>query len=134
MTADKVQTFMLKDKKQRPEVPKKEYKKVASANLKTNEQQDEGVNLQRILSYYRDRVQAHEHDRHLYLQKMEMLRVKQDKAHQIEWELRKRTSEFEEVKMAVDQCQNHLGSERGTIMEMKFGGERLKQKQGDNQK
>lgn len=84
--------------------------------------------MHKILSYYRDRVEAHEKDRHAYLTKLDRLRIKQDKAHQIEWELRKRTSEMEELRNAVEQCQSHLGVERGTIMEMKFGGDRLKQK------
>lgn len=85
LTADKVQTFLLKDKKQRPESKAKK-----PSDLKTNQAQDEGVNLQKILSFYRNRVEAHEQDRLLYLQKMDKLRVKQEKAHQIEWELKKR--------------------------------------------
>lgn len=94
--------------------------------MKTNEVQDDSVNLQKILSFYRDKVEAHEKDRHLYVKKMEALRVKQENAHQVEWELRKRTAELHELKTAVEQCQSYLGNERGTIMEMKFGGERLK--------
>ena len=68
----------------------------------------------------------------MYLKKMDTLRIKQDKAHQVDWELRKRASEMDELKNAVDQCQAHLGLERGTIMEMKFGGDALKIKQSDN--
>ena len=77
---------MLKDKKKRPATAKA---KVPS-DLKTNEAQDEGINLQKILNFYRDSVEAHEKDRFMFLQKMDTLRIKQDKAHQVEWELRKR--------------------------------------------
>jgi len=68
---------LLKDKKKRPEPSRAKRPE----DLKTNEAQDEGVNLQKILSFYRSRVDAHEQDRLMYLQKMEKLRVKQDKAH-----------------------------------------------------
>ena len=64
----------------------------------------------------------------MYLQKMEKLRVKQDKAHQIEWELKKRNQETVELRTALDQCQGFLGQERGTIAEMKFGGDDLRVK------
>jgi len=63
---------------------------------------------------------------------MDQLRIKQDKAHQVEWELRKRTQETEELNRALDQCQQHLGSERGTIEEMTYGGDALKQKKNQN--
>lgn len=63
---------------------------------------------------------------------MDQLRIKQDKAHQVEWELRKRTQETEELNRALDQCQQHLGSERGTIEEMTIGGDALKQKKNQN--
>lgn len=79
MTADKVQTFMLKDKKKRPETAKP--KKLT--DLKTNQVQDDGVNLQKILGYYRARVEAHERDRHVFLEKMDALRIKQEHAHKI---------------------------------------------------
>jgi len=48
------------------------------SDLPINQEQDEGVNLQRILSYYRARVNAHEEDRRLFLNKMEKLRIKQE--------------------------------------------------------
>lgn len=66
MTADKVQTFLLKDKKARPETAKTQ-KGAPPAALRTNEVQDDSVNLHKILSYYRDRVEAHEKDRNAYL-------------------------------------------------------------------
>jgi len=84
------------------------------------------------MAYYRNKCEIHEKDRYMYIEKMDKLRVKSDKAHQVEWELRKRAAELDELKTAVNQCQNYLGSERGTIMEMKFGGDRLKQKQNEN--
>ena len=98
LTADKVQTFLLKDKKKRPEP----HKAKKPSDLKTNQAQDEGVNLQKILSFYRGRVDAHEQDRLMYLQKMDKMRVKQDKAHQIEWELKKRNQETVELRTALD--------------------------------
>ena len=82
--------------------------------------------MQKILNFYRDSVEAHEKDRFQYLQKMDTLRIKQEQAHKTEWELRKRTQEMDELKNAVEQCQAYLGLERGTIMEMKFGGDSLK--------
>lgn len=124
MTKDKKANFLLKDKQQRP--PNTKAK--TASDLKTNQVQDESINLTKILNFYRNSVEAHEKDRFAYLQKMETLRIKQDKAHQTEWELRKRTQEMQELSTAVEQCQSHLGLERGTIMEMKFGGDNLKLK------
>jgi septal ring factor EnvC (AmiA/AmiB activator) len=63
---------------------------------------------------------------------MEKLRVKQDKAHRLEWELKKRAEEREELRHALQQCQDALGNERGTIEEMAEGGENLKIKQNVN--
>lgn len=76
------QTFLTKGKQPRPTTaqPPKGKATVTGA-MKTNETQDESLNLQKILSFYRDKVEAHEKDRHLYIQKMEALRVKQDNAH-----------------------------------------------------
>jgi coiled-coil domain-containing protein 77 len=55
------------------------------------------MNLQKILAFYRARVEAHEKDRFAYLQKMDKLRLKQDKAHKLEWELKKRADERQEL-------------------------------------
>jgi hypothetical protein len=79
-------------------------------------------------------VQAHEKDRFFFESKLESLRVKQREAHQIEWELKKRTEEQRELQMALERCQNVLGTERGTIEEMVVGGENLKLKQKLNKK
>ena len=88
--------------------------------------------MQKILGYYRARVEAHERDRHVFLEKMDALRIKQEHAHKIQWELKKRTEETEELKRAINHCQEHLGGERGTIEEMKFGGDALRVKQNAN--
>ena len=124
MTADKVQTFLLKGKKQRPETAKPKRPQ----DLETNQVQDDSIDLQKILSYYRARVEAQEQDRFLYQHKLEMLRIKQAEAHQIQWEYKKRTEERQELVEAVQQCEAALGNERGTIQEMSFGGEALKVK------
>lgn len=60
--------------------------------------------MQRILAYYRERVVAHEQDRMQYLEKMEKLRIKQAEAHRIEWELKKRSEEHEELQRALANC------------------------------
>ena len=90
------------------------------------------MNLQKILAFYRARVEAHEKDRFAYLQKMDKLRLKQDKAHKLEWELKKRADERQELQMALQQCQDSLGNERGVIEQMSEGGENLKVKQSVN--
>ena len=90
------------------------------------------MDLQKILSFYRARVEAHEKDRFAYQQKMQKLRVKQENAHKLVWELKKRNEERSELEQALDQCQGSLGNERGTIEEMKDGGDRLRQKQNAN--
>ena len=62
------------------------------------------MNLQKIMKYYRDRVEAHEIDRFSYQQKMETLRIKQDKLHKAEWELKKRNEERYELEQALNHC------------------------------
>ena len=124
MVADRPVTFLLKGKKQTPEPPKQKR----AEELKTNEAQDEAIDLQKILAYYRERVQAHELDRQQYLAKMEKLRIKADVAHKTEWELKKRTEEMTEIEEALRHCQAQLGNERGTIQEMSEGQDRLKAK------
>lgn len=39
-----------------------------------------------------------------YLEKMDKLRVKQGDVHRIEWELKKRTEEHEEMDKALQNC------------------------------
>ena len=68
----------------------------------------------------------------MFLKKLEVLRVKQENAHKVEWELKKRNQERYEMEQALEQCQSSLGQERGTIEEMKDGGDMLKVKQGAN--
>jgi len=63
---------------------------------------------------------------------MEKLRIKQEQAHQIEWELKKRNQESNELVGALQQCQGLLGQERGTIEEMKDGGDNLRLKSNMN--
>lgn len=57
-------------------------------------------------------MEAHEKDRQAYLQKMDMLRVKQADSHRVEWELRKRNEEREELKGALMKCTESLTEER----------------------
>lgn len=57
-------------------------------------------------------MEAHEKDRQAYLQKMDMLRVKQADSHRVEWELRKRNEEREELKGALMKCTESLMEER----------------------
>ena len=124
MTADKPVNWLLKGKKSPPQ-PTKPKK---ATELKTSEAQDEAVDLQKILAYYRERVQAHEIDRQQYLSKMDKLRVKAEVAHKTEWELHKRVEERVELEAAVLRCQGQLGTERGTIEEMTAGQDELKSK------
>ena len=63
---------------------------------------------------------------------MEKLRVKQENAHKLVWELKKRAEERSELEQALDQCQGSLGQARGTIEEMKDGGDLLRAKQQAN--
>jgi hypothetical protein len=67
LTADKPQNFLLKDKKARPATSKPKK----AEDLISTEAQDEGANLHKILAYYRARVEAHEKDRFMLLQKMD---------------------------------------------------------------
>lgn len=80
--------------------------------------EDEGADLKKILSYYRERVEAHENDRFLFEAKLEKLRVKNAQAHQVEWELKKRTEEKQDLEHALQTCEAALGGERGNIEEM----------------
>ena len=59
MHADRPVKSLLKGKKSPP--PPAKPKK--AEELKTTEAQDEAMDLQKILAYYRERVQAHEIDR-----------------------------------------------------------------------
>ena len=63
---------------------------------------------------------------------MEMLRVKQADAHHVEWELKKRSDEREELKSAVMKCNETLMAERGQVEEMTGGGDDLKLQQEIN--
>ena len=72
LQAERPREFLLKGKA-RPETAKVAAK---LSDLTTTEKQDAGMDLQKILKYYRDRAAAHERDRQAYLEKMEKLRVK----------------------------------------------------------
>ena len=74
---DRPKEFLLKGKA-RPETAKVAAK---ISDLALTEKKDAGMDLQKILKYYRDRATAHEQDRQAYLEKMEMLRLKSGTAH-----------------------------------------------------
>ena len=63
---------------------------------------------------------------------MEMLRVKQADAHRVEWELKKRNDEREELKGALVKCTESLMEERGQVEQMTGGGDDLKLQQEIN--
>lgn len=101
MQPDRPVNYLLKGKKSPPPPPKAKK----AEDLKTTEAQDEAMDLQKILSYYRERVQAHEIDRQQYLHKMDKLRIKAETAHKTEWELQKRIEERAELEQALQHCQ-----------------------------
>ena len=63
---------------------------------------------------------------------MEKLRVKQDTAHTVEWELKQRNEEREELKAALMRCQDTLVAERSKVDDMTAGGDDLKVRQEAN--
>jgi hypothetical protein len=90
------------------------------------------MDAQVILKYYREQVEAHEKDRKAYLEKMDMLRVKQAEAHRVEWELKKRGDEREELKGALMKCTETLMAERAQVEGLTGGGDDLKVQQEVN--
>lgn len=72
----------------------------------------EQLELQNIIAYYRNRVDAFEKDRQTFYSKLEQIRMKQELVHKTEWELRKRNEEKYALQTALDQCQTVLQKER----------------------
>ncbi len=96
-------------------------KKVKAAE--PSKQQDQAEELHQILDYYRNRVENFEKERVQWFDKLDKLRIKQDQAHKVEWELKKRQEEKGELEMALHQCQAALYNEREKIMQMKESGD-----------
>ena len=68
--------------------------------------------LQTIIAYYRNRVDAFDTDRQTFFKKLELTKLRQELQHKIEWEHRKRTDEKNALLMAFEQCQAVLMRER----------------------
>lgn len=101
LQADRPVNYLLKGKKS----PPKPQKPKRIDQVPTSEAQDQAIDLQKILAYYRERVQAHEIDRQQYIAKMDKLRIKAEISHKTDWELKKRVEERVELESAVLSCQ-----------------------------
>lgn len=81
--------------------------------------------LQQIISYYRNRVDAFDLDRQTYFKKLESVKLSQELRHKIEWEHRKRQEEKYALQMALEQCQAVLMRERERTHDIKHQCDRL---------
>ena len=112
-------------------------KKTVSKDTKTEEEereQDLALLQAQILGYYRNRADAFESDRTQLYGKLDAIRLKQDLAHNTEWELKKRTEEKAELEAALEKCQAVLYCERDKILSMKRESVALRVKQRGNKK
>ena len=111
--------------------------KPAAKDTKTEEEereQDLSLLQAQILGYYRNRADAFESDRTQLYGKLDAIRLKQDLAHNTEWELKKRTEEKAELEAALEKCQAVLYCERDKILSMKRESDSLRVKQRGNKK
>lgn len=63
------------------------------SEVKKQLDQIEQLELQNIIAYYRNRVDAFDKDRQTFYEKLEHVRLTQELVHKTEWELRKRQEE-----------------------------------------
>lgn len=106
-------------------------KTTVSRELKSEQEereQDLALLQAQILGYYRNRADAFESDRAQLYGKLEAIRLKQDLAHNTEWELKKRTEEKAELEAALEKCQAVLYVERDKILTMKRESDSLRVK------
>ena len=60
------------------------------------------LELQNIIAFYRNRVDAFDQDRQTFYAKLEAIRLKQELVHKNEWELRKRQEEKFALQTALE--------------------------------
>ncbi|TNV79569.1 hypothetical protein FGO68_gene13151 [Halteria grandinella] len=88
--------------------------------------------MTQILTYYRGRVEAFEHDRTQWYDKLQAIRPKQELVHRVEWEIKKRQEEKAELERIMGELQNTLVQERERIVAMKEQTDALKVKGKEN--
>jgi len=54
-----------------------------------------------LLTYYRDRIEQFERDRVEWYGRLDKLRIKPEHSHRVEWELKKRQEERQELERAL---------------------------------
>lgn len=64
--------------------------KPSTKHLSKTREQDQAEQLHEILRYYRTKVDEFEKERVDWYSKLDMLRIKQEQSHKVEWELKKR--------------------------------------------
>lgn len=106
----------------------------ATAKMERDAQEDSALQMAQLLSYYRTRAEVFEGDRSTFYSKLESTRVKQELAHKVAWEVKKRSEEKAELENALNKCQQALYLERDKILTAKTQVDTLRVKQKQNKR
>eukprot|EP00697_Spironema_sp_BW2_P016841 gnl/Spiro4/8330_TR4381_c0_g1_i1.p1 gnl/Spiro4/8330_TR4381_c0_g1~~gnl/Spiro4/8330_TR4381_c0_g1_i1.p1 ORF type:complete len:479 (-),score=134.34 gnl/Spiro4/8330_TR4381_c0_g1_i1:68-1504(-) len=69
-----------------------------------------------LLQYYRDKLEEGERERSDFIAKLDEIEMRQNEAHQLRWELRKRSDEVRDLQKALSDAQQFLHAEREKLL------------------
>lgn len=71
-----------------------------------------------LLAYYRDRINAFDREREEWLQKLEVVKMSQEEHHRQTWELQKRRDEIAEFQRSLSEAKLSLYNERQLVLKL----------------
>eukprot|EP00696_Hemimastix_kukwesjijk_P010179 gnl/Hemi2/22790_TR7631_c0_g1_i1.p1 gnl/Hemi2/22790_TR7631_c0_g1~~gnl/Hemi2/22790_TR7631_c0_g1_i1.p1 ORF type:complete len:409 (-),score=134.15 gnl/Hemi2/22790_TR7631_c0_g1_i1:141-1367(-) len=69
-----------------------------------------------LLAYYRKKLEEYETERQAFIDKLAEIELRHSEAHQLRWEVRKRTDEISDLQRALNDSQHFLYDERETLL------------------
>ena len=90
--------------------------------------------LNSLLAYYRERINAFDREREEWLQRLEDLKISQGEKHKNEWELHKRRDEINELRSKLNESKVALFEERQQMLRLRRENDQLKLKEREDRK
>ena len=87
-----------------------------------------------LVNYYRDRVDANEHERKHWYKVIDQIRIPQEYVHRLDWEIKKRVDETTELNRVLQESHINLYNKRDEIQRLKEHNDLLRLKERENRK
>lgn len=87
-----------------------------------------------LVNYYKDRVESNEHERRHWYQTLDKIWIPQEYVHRLDWEIKKRIDETNELNRVLQDGHIKLYNTREDIQNLKEQNDILKLRERENRK